>query len=239
MSAYKLLVVVHVLVGAVALVTFWTAAWLRKGTPAHRTTGRVYLLAMLGIVVTGAPMAIVRVVDGHPVTGAFLGYLVVITATGVWTSWRAVRDKAAPVRFAGPVYVALAVSSLLAGAGVLALGVRVGAPLLMGFSAVGLLTGADMLRRRRRYVRNEAPPRWWMVEHYTAMIGNGIATHIAFLGIGLPRLLPGVDGSVLHYLAWFGPLGAAVVAKVLLDRRWKPKTPSAPSVPSPARARVA
>ena len=55
------------------------------------------------------------------------------------------------------------------------------------------------------------------------MVGNGIATHIAFLGIGLPRLLPGVDGTALHYLAWFGPLVVAVIAKLMLDRRWKPK----------------
>lgn len=229
MNAYSMLVAVHVLVGVVALASFWTAGLLRKGTPAHRNTGRVYLLAMTGIVLTGTPMALARWLDGHPVTAAFLGYLVVITATGVWVSWRAVRDKASPARFAGPAFAALAMLSLLSGVGVLALGAKVGAPLLMGFSAVGIVTGAAMLHRRRRYARGEAPPRWWMVEHYTGMIGNGIATHIAFLGIGLPRLLPGVDGTVLHYLSWFGPLFVALVAKLLLDRRWKPRPVRAPA----------
>lgn len=237
MTAYQMLVAVHVVVGVVALVTFWTAGLLRKGTPAHRNTGRVYLLAMAGIVLTGAPMAIVRWVDGHGVTAAFLGYLVVITSTGVWVSWRAIRDKASAVRFTGPVYVAFAVLSLLSGAGVLALGMKVGAPLLMGFSSVGLFTGALMLRRRVQRERLGAKPRWWMVEHYTAMIGNGIATHIAFLGIGLPRLLPSVDGTVLHYLSWFGPLAMAIVAKLVLDRRWKPRPAHAPSgAPRPQHA---
>lgn len=231
MNAYSMLVAVHVLVGAVALATFWTAGLLRKGTPAHRASGRVYLLAMVGIIVTGAPMAVARWMDGHPVTAAFLGYLVVITTTGVWVSWRAVRDRTAPARFAGPVYTALALLSVGAGAGVLALGVEVGAPLLMGFSFVGLLTGGDMLRRRVRYARGAQTPRWWMVEHYTAMIGNGIATHIAFLGIGLPRLLPGVNGTALHYLAWFGPIGVAIIAKLLLDRRWKPRVPAVARAP--------
>ena len=228
MTAYKMLVAVHVLVGAIALVTFWTAGLLRKGTPAHRTTGRVYLLAMLGIVITGAPMAIARWIDGHVVTAAFLGYLVVITSTGAWVSWRAIRDKSSAARFTGPVYVALAVLSVVSGAGVLLLGVKSGAPLLIGFSAVGLFTGADMLRRRLRHAKLGATPRWWMSEHYTAMIGNGIATHIAFLGIGLPRLLPAVNGTVLHYLAWFGPLAVAIVAKLVLDRRWKPRAVRAP-----------
>lgn len=229
MNAYSILVTAHVLVGTVALATFWTAALLRKGTPAHRTTGRIYLLAMTGIVVTAVPMAIARWLDGHVVTATFLGYLVVITTTGVWVSWRAVRDKASPRRFAGSVYTGLALLSVSSGAGVLALGIQVGAPLLIGFSSVGLLVGGDMLRRRRRYVRGEQTPRWWMVEHYTAMLGNGIATHIAFLGIGLPRLLPGVDGTVLHYLAWFGPLFVALLAKVVLDRRWKPRPQCVPA----------
>ena len=116
-------------------------------------------------------------------------------------------------------------------------GATVLAPLLMGFSSVGLFTGALMLRRRLQRERLGAKPRWWMVEHYTAMLGNGIATHIAFLGIGLPRLLPSVDGTVLHYLSWFGPLAMAIVAKLVLDRRWKPRPARAPSgAPRPQHA---
>lgn len=222
MTAYAALVAVHVATGAVALTAFWTAAALRKGSPAHRRVGQAYLLAMVGIVLTAVPLALSRWYHGHSVTAAFLGYLAVITTTGVWLSWRAVRDKAAPQRFTGPVFVALAVLSLASGAGVLALGLQGGTPLLIGFSFVGIVTGASMLRQRLRRAELAARPRWWIVEHYTAMVGNGIATHIAFLGIGLPRLLPSVDGTLLHYLAWFGPLGVAVIAKLWLDRRWKP-----------------
>ena len=77
-----------------------------------------------------------------------------------------------------------------------------------------------------------------MTQHYTAMIGNGIATHIAFLGIGLLRLLPSVNGTVLHYLSWFGPLAVAIIAKVVLDRRWEPR-PAMKPVPAVARAQNA
>lgn len=34
--------------------------------------------------------------------------------------------------------------------------------------------------------------------------------------------LPGIDGTALHYVAWFGPLIVAVIAKVMLDRKYKP-----------------
>lgn len=228
MTAYQMLVAAHAGVGTVALASFWGAALLRKGSPLHRRAGQLFLLAMVGILVTGLPMAAYAwLVRERPVTAAFLAYLLVITATGMWSAWRAVRDKHDVARYTGPVYAGLAWLSLLSGVGVLALGIQVGAPLLIGFSAVGLFAGIDMLRKRRRRERLAAQPRWWLVEHYTAMVGNGIATHIAFLGIGLPRLLPAVDGTALHYAAWFGPLVVAVAAKLLLDRRWKPKPKAA------------
>ncbi len=236
MNAYPLIVAAHATVGVLALVTFWSAALLRKGSPLHRRVGQGYLLAMVGIIVTAIPMSAYKFTQGMPVIAAFLAYLVVITATGVWGAWRAIRDKHDVARYTGPVYAGLAWLCLLSGVGVFALGIKAGAPLLMGFSAIGLFTGQDMLRKRRNRDRLAAQPRWWLVEHYTAMLGNGIATHVAFLAIGLPRLLPAVDGAALHYFAWFGPLVVAVVAKLLIDRRWKPRPKRA--APAPGAATV-
>jgi hypothetical protein len=239
MTHYQMLVAAHAGIGVIALASFWSAAFLRKGSPLHRRAGQVFLLAMIGIIATGLPMAAYTwVVRDRPVTATFLAYLLVITATGVWGAWRAIRDKHDVARYTGPVYAALAWLSLLAGAGVLALGLRIGAPLLIGFSSVGLFIGFDMLRKRRHRERLAAQPRWWLIEHYTAMLGNGVATHIAFLSIGLPRLLPAVDGTALHYAAWFGPLVVAVGMKLVLDRRWKPQHVSTRTqVPAPAASR--
>lgn len=221
MPAYAWFVALHVAAGTLALATFWLAATFRKGSPRHRLTGRIYLVTMVAVIASAVPLALQRLLDGHPVTAAFLGYLVVITSTGVWTAWRAVQDKHDVVRYTGPVFVALGLLSIASGLAVLLLGLRIGAPLLVGFSAVGLLAGGDMLLKRLRRERLAARPRWWLVEHYTGMLGNGIATHIAFLLLGLPRLLPTVDGTALHYTAWFGPLLVATLAKLWLDRRWK------------------
>ncbi|UHQ23451.1 hypothetical protein LVB77_01685 [Lysobacter sp. 5GHs7-4] len=230
MTAYSILVAAHGAIGAIALVTFWAAAALRKGSPAHRRFGQAYLLAMLGILVTAVPMALVRYAQGQVYTAVFLGYLVAITANGVWAAWRAIRDKHDVARYTGPVYVASGMLALLAGLGVLALGLRDGSPLFIGFSAIGLYVGYDTLNKRLHRQRLAARPRWWLIEHYSAMLGNAIATHIAFLGIGLPRLLPAVDGTALHYVAWFGPLLAAVIAKVLLDRKYAaPRRGAAPA----------
>lgn len=232
MSAYKTILLAHLLLGCVALATFWLAAWLKKGSPRHRAVGKVYLLAMLGILLTGVPLVAKRYLDGHEQGATFLAYLLVLTATTVWTSWSAIRHKQAPERYTGPAYRALAVANLIGASAVIAYGLRLGNPLLIGFPVIGLFVGVDMLRKRPQL---EGQPRWWIVEHYTAMLGNGVATHVAFLAIGLPRLLPGVDGMALHYVAWFGPVAALLVAKLLLDRRWKAPRRAAP-VAAPSAA---
>lgn len=222
MSGYPFYVALHIGAGTIALLAFWLNAALRKGSRAHRYVGRAYLLAMATVIVSGVPLLVQRVIDGHPVTAAFLGYLLLLTATATWQLWRAVRDRAAPHRYTGRAYHSIAIANLLAGSGMLALGLRVGAPLLIGFSAIGLVTGITMLRKRTRLA---AQPLWWRTEHLNGMLACGIATHIAFLSIGLPRLLPSVSGTALHYTAWFGPIAVALVAKVLLDRRYRRTAP--------------
>lgn len=218
MTAYQMIVATHVGIGTVALACFWMAALLRKGSVAHRRAGQVYLLAMVGICITGAPLAGKRFLEGNVVTGAFLSYLLLLLLVATWSGWRAIRDKHDVRRYTGAMYVAGAWMLLGAGVAMMALGLYEGSPLIAGFSIVGLYAGADSLRRRRRMGEH---PRWWLREHYAAMFGTGIATHIAFLAIGLPRLLPMLDGPVLHYAAWFAPLVVAQLAKVLQDRRFR------------------
>ena len=76
------------------------------------------------------------------------------------------------------------------GAAVLTFGVVRNSFLLMGFSTIGIFAGYDMLRKRRQRARLAAQPRWWLTENYTAMLGNGIATHVAFLAIGRRACCP-------------------------------------------------
>ena len=94
--------------------------------------------------------------------------------------------------------------------------------IIVAFSGIGLLTFKGMWQLSRQ---RPTDPRWWLREHLNAMIGNGVATHIAFLSIGLPRLLPMLDGQTLRTLAWLGPLTLAFVAGSSLTRKYLPKKP--------------
>jgi hypothetical protein len=210
----------HGLLGLVALATFWIAGLARKGSPLHRAAGKGYLAAMVALLVPALPLAIRVYLHGSPAGGAFLLYLEVIVGTSVWLSWRALRDKRDWARFTGRLYRALAWLNIASGAGVLALGLAWGGAsrfIFLAFSLVGLLGGRGMLRFARQ---PPADPRWWLEQHLGAMLGNGVATHIAFLSIGLPKLLPMLDGPVLHNVAWLGPLAVAVAARVALGRRY-------------------
>lgn len=232
MASMSLIVTFHVGTGAVALAAYWSAALLKKGGRAHRLAGRVFLLAMLGILATGVPMALQALERGHPVTAAFLGYLLLLVAHGSWSAWRAIRDRRAPQRFFGPVFWTLTSATVLAGAAMMVLGLRIGQPIFVVFGGVGGLIGWGAMTARRKA---DQDPVWWLREHYGAMLGNGVATHIAFFGIGLRRLLPGVDPQLLQLFAWFAPLAAAGVAGWWLSRRYgrRPQTSPSSSQPSP------
>jgi hypothetical protein len=216
---YPALLWLHVCAGTVALLTYWLAAAMKKGSQRHRRVGRVYLVSMLAICATALPMALTFLLRGRAGTATFLGYLVVLTATSLWLGWRAIRRKHAQDGFRDRRYLAVALLNLACAASVMAVGLNLGQPLLTGFSLVGLLTGTQMLWRRARPLQAR---NWWLQEHYGAMLACGAATHVAFLGIGINRLLQMAGSAappMLQLLAWFLPVLVAVVAGMLLDRR--------------------
>jgi uncharacterized membrane protein len=217
MNLMQSIVLFHVGAGTVALATYWTAGLMKKGSPRHRLVGRAYLLAMLAILLSGIPLVARALLDDKPNAAAFLGFLLLLVAQGCWSAWRAIRDRRSPQRYFGPVFWTLTGATVLAGAAMIVLGVRIGQPIFAVFGGVGALVGFGAMQARRRA---DTDPVWWLREHYGAMIGNGVATHIAFFGIGLRRLLPGVDPGMLQMFAWFGPLVAAGVAGWWIGRKY-------------------
>lgn len=218
MKTYELIRWTHVAAGTLALLGFWLNAALRKGSPLHTRVGQGYLLVMIVVMTTALPIAWRAFATGEPVRGAFLAYLVVITATPTWLAWRAIRDRGDYATYTGITYRVFAVGSIVSGLAVLLAGLYYRVPLLAGFSLVGIVTGGLMLRRIRR---GATPARWWLREHYIAIGGCGVATHIAFLNIGLSRILPPDWAGMAQAFGWFGPLAISVWARAWLDRKYR------------------
>ena len=107
----------HILVGAAALFFFWRTLLTVKGSAPHRRNGRRYLLLLVPLLATTVLFALQALAVEGPVRVVQLVYLVLVVAAAGWTAWRAIRDRATPERFTGPVFRALAVG--LTGMGVL------------------------------------------------------------------------------------------------------------------------
>lgn len=229
MTARAIELAAHVAPGVLALLTFWIAALARKGSGPHRLAGKAYLLAMLALLLPAVPLSwrVLRHFDAG--FGVFLFYLLLITVTALWQGWFAIRDKRDFARYTGRGYRRLAWANVVAGAGVLVMGLALQQPIFVGFSLPGLLGGRGMLATARRGATH---PRWWMGEHLSAMLACGVATHIAFLSIGLPRLLPSLAGEGLRVFAWLAPLAIAALLRVWLLRKYLP-------TPAPKAADVA
>lgn len=228
---YRSIVLVHIVFGVLALATYWMAGLSRKGSPFHKASGKAYLLGMVGIVLSSVVLtgfALSRELYGIAV---FLAYLVLITATSMGLGWYSLRLKCDQPAYRGPGYRATAVLNLASGLAVFAFGVQQGHALLMGFSWVGILLGGQMLWRAWKPLDES---KWWLREHIGAMLGCGVATHIAFLGIGVRRLTEVLGVQMdLGLLAWFAPLGVAFVAGVWLERKYL-RRPAAAAAPARA-----
>ena len=223
MSWYSNTAFMHAAIGTTALATFWIAGIAKKGSPVHKAAGKIYLLAMVGILLSAFPLAIYIMLNKSQVFGPFLMYLLIITGTAMWKSWRSIKDKRDWKRYTGPVFKSLMVLNLLAGLSIAAVGIFMAESMqiiITSFSLIGILGAYGMYKFQR-----EAPtdPRWWMREHLSSMIGNGVATHIAFLQIGLPKILLMISGPVMVNVAWMGPLAFAVMAGFYLTKKYTPK----------------
>jgi uncharacterized membrane protein len=218
---YRTIVLAHIACGVVALATYWMAGLSKKGSPLHKGAGKVYLVSMVGIVLSSIVLAGFAFAAQKYVIATFLAYLVVITTTAMGLGWLSIRRKRDQNAFRGLGYRATGVANVVSGVAVFAFGIQQGDALLMGFSWVGIIIGSQMLWRAWKPLDET---KWWLREHIGAMLGCGVATHIAFLGIGLRRVTETLGLQMdLGLLAWFAPVAVSVAAGIWLDRKYLAK----------------
>ena len=223
--ARNVLLSLHLAAGLAALFLFWVPALSRKGSPIHRRAGRGYVNAMAIVTVSGFVLATLFLAGERWRSGLFLLFLGVITGTSLWNGWRVLRVKQAPAAYAGGAHLAVALANILTGAALIAFGIAMKAPLFYSFGPVGLIIGGAMLAHVLRPTRDS---RYWLAEHFTGMIGSGIAAHVAFLVFG-GRQLFGWDASGFGLVAWIAPLAVGVLAILVLNirHRTRPVAPAA------------
>ncbi len=207
------LLAIHVAAGFAALILFWVPALAKKGSPLHRRAGRWYTAAMTFITVTGFVLAAFFLAGERWRTGLFLLFLGVITGTSLWNGWRALRAKRDVARYITRAHVAVALLNVIGGLALIGLGVGVKMPLFYAFGPVGLIIGGGMMNLARR---SPDDPKYWLYEHFTGMIGSGIASHVAFFAFGGRQLFNwGLGGYGL--LLWITPVVVGTAAITALN----------------------
>lgn len=231
----RILLIVHVILGAIGLVAFWVPVFTRKGGPAHRAFGKVYKYCAYTVFATAGSAVILRagwyLAEGHsPATQpaafgflVFLGYLALVTFVVVRHGVLVLQHKQDPRTLGTRLSKWLARAAIAASVVVIAYAVTVSpnnAIILYALSPIGLLTGAGILR----YVGNPPQtPRSWLYEHLGSMLGGGIAFHTAFAVFGSTRLFDiGLQGWI-GVIPWIAPAAIGIPATVIWTRHYRRK----------------
>lgn len=213
--------ILHILVGALALGSFWLAAVARKGSDRHRFLGRLYLSAMAVLLSATLVMAAGSAVGGNPMRAVFNVYVTLISVASVWMAWRSIRDRASVDRYRGWVFKGLCGALALYAGFLLVLVPRMGEParmaLVAAFAVLGLTIAGAMAWR---LVRGADHPQWWLSEHLTAMSLNFAATHASFSILGVGAIFPAVKepwNRTAILVAW---MVSALIVRIWVGRRF-------------------
>jgi hypothetical protein len=218
MDLFELGRLLHSAVGMIALVTFWIAASARKGSDLHRRSGRVYLLALIGVMTLSSLMVAGRALQGDPGVAIFLAFLISLVGTASWLMWFSIRFKREEGRLHGAIYRSLASWLVIAGTALLALGLARGAPLMMLLSSLGVGFGLNMWRLALARPRGE---RWWLAHHMNGAMLNFIATHDSFIALGIGTMVPELRQPVRRMLIAAGVITIGLVLRTAASRRFR------------------
>lgn len=228
-EAFHILVICHIITGAVGLVIFWVPIFTQKGGSLHVRLGKVFVLSMLvtGFVAIGISTAtLLAPVATHPdpalngdaalirgIFGWMMQYLAILTINLAWFGWLAGRNKRDHEKNREWRNWTLQVVLTITAANCLIQGIVIGQVLMIGISFVGFAT----VFTNCLFLFKKTPgPFTWQLEHIKALVGAGISVYTAFLAFGAVRLMPEV---ALNPLLWAVPLVTGVSMIVYHQRK--------------------
>lgn len=218
MSFFDLLIIGHIIAGAITLISFWAPVILPKGSKGHIRWGSIFVRAITAAAMMACLMGILNLAPGadrHPTLtdramfkGLFgwmmlyLGILsLLLTRYGV---------SALAARRSGKALTDLPtrIGLVVTGAAALQCGVQgfqLGNGLMMGLATLGIITVITFGWQAMK----PAPSRQGLLaEHLKAMIAAGISAYTAFLSVGLLRIVP---EHVFNPLVWSAPSAVGVM----------------------------
>ena len=226
MHLFEIIVVLHVICGAIGLVSFWVPIASVKGSSRHRGWGQIAARAFMAAGVLAVMMALLSLFGSEqrlPVIkdrvlfrglfGWMMLYLGMLTLSFADYGLSVVRHRAHREALRRPrhqlVFAAVIISAVNCGV----YGLSTGQPLMALVALIGLIATATQLF----YVWRPQPPRAGHVpEHFRSLLGMGISAYTAFLAVGLIRMVP---DHVFNPLIWAVPslVGVGLIARFTIS----------------------
>lgn len=195
------LLIIHILCGFTALVTGGIASFTKKGSKAHRLSGKWYFGAMTGVFITAIAVSILKSLAFLFMVGFFSYYFVVRGYRQLYLKGLGRTQKATTIDWF-ITFIAMLFGLALIGWAIYQQLNSLSfwpVPLTFGIISAGF-AAADI----RLYVNGPKYKQHWMASHIVSMGAGYIATWTAFIVTNvkfLPPvivwLLPGVIGAIL------------------------------------------
>jgi hypothetical protein len=241
LTLHTTLLYLHIVLGAIALVLYWMPIITRKGSKLHINAGKVFYYLMLIVSGSGIVLSLLGLCDpvgiytaGKQMTAAQIERMLVwriplsqfllLLSLLTWVTVRhavgvlhAKNDRSMLRRwfYQGPVLVLFPTALYVAYQGV-----TVGMPLLIIFAVVSLVTASTI----SLYVyKKEIKPRAWIIEHFSSMVGSGIAVYTAFFAAGGRRMLSQWLPEQWQLVSWLAAPVIGVTVMILLTGYYKRK----------------
>jgi hypothetical protein len=237
LTLFHTLIVIHIVFGAVGLVSFWVPVIGKKGSKNHRLWGKVFWFTIMvaGTMALGlASLTLYDPIGTHPhlvdrgapfvrgIFGVMMLYLAILTLNLAWYGRETIKNKFAHDRnktglnlWFQPLLVIAALACAIEG-------VLIEQYLMVGMSFVGFATAGTNLAFM---LKSQPHSKDYLKEHVKAIVGCGISVYTAFFAFGAVRFMPSL---ALHPGLWSIPLvgGLAIILyhhrKISLPRQSAP-----------------
>lgn len=186
---FRIVLGIHIIAGAAALLVFWIPLLTGKGGRTHRRAGWAYVTAAAIVAVTGiASAGRLIVYDPRPHAwrgGIFLVYVGLFAAESALLGARALRPQTRAGSVQNAVDLVPSLLLVVGGFALVAFGISQRRLLFVLFAALGVGQGAMHLRSWRTHRKNREGR---LLAHMSAMGTSCITTLTAFIVVNAPRV---------------------------------------------------
>ncbi|MFW8592227.1 hypothetical protein ACOI22_15580 [Glaciecola sp. 2405UD65-10] len=231
---HSILLILHIVVGSLAIILFWVPMLTQKGRLNHIKFGKYYTFAMYTVAASGALMAILviaapllvkheyanhehgeQIAFNLRVFWTFLLYLALLTYTNTKQGVVMLRVKENRHLLRTFGHVAPLVALVLGGVALVGLGVAFNKPLHIVFGILGFVIAVGSLR----YIfAAKVGAKHYIKQHIGHMLGSGIGAYTAFVTFGGRQLLELPGG--FQFALWLAPGLIGGIASYVLTKKY-------------------